>query len=102
MKKLIIAFAVIGTLAACGNNDTTATDEKAKQEAQEKLANPEPMSSGEAQIDITGMTVEARDPYCNMKIGNKVADTATIDGKFYGFCAKTCKEKYLEELAAKQ
>lgn len=101
MKKFIIALAVIGTLVACGNNDTVVVDEKAKQEAQDKLANPEPMS-GDAEIDITGLTVEPRDPYCNMKIGTKVADTATIDGKFYGFCAKTCKEKYLEELAAKQ
>lgn len=101
MKKFIIALAVIGTFVACGNNDTAAVDEKAKQDAQEKLANPEPMSD-DAQIDITGLTVEARDPYCNMKVATKVADTATINGKLYGFCAKSCKEKYLEEVAAKQ
>ena len=38
------------------------------------------------------------DFYCKMDIKKYgVADTAHYKGKLYGFCAKTCKDKFLKE-----
>jgi YHS domain-containing protein len=35
------------------------------------------------------------DPYCKMKVDKYLVDTASIDGKTYGFCSVLCKEEVL-------
>lgn len=92
----IIFFAI--ALAACSNGPSDA--EKAA-EAKQKV-NSAMEASKHTGIDITGLAIEPKDPYCMMPVTAGVSDTATINGKLYGFCAATCKEEYLKELAAQK
>lgn len=34
------------------------------------------------------------DPVCNMSVKDHVKDTASYNGKVYGFCSETCKEEF--------
>lgn len=37
------------------------------------------------------------DPVCKMPVKNNIKDTAFYEGKLYGFCAKGCKEEFLNK-----
>lgn len=37
-----------------------------------------------------------QDPICKMPITESQADTASVNGKLYGFCSKDCKKTFLE------
>lgn len=39
-------------------------------------------------------TENQRDPVCGMKISGSVSDTAQYNGKVYGFCSASCKNKF--------
>jgi len=43
------------------------------------------------------LLVSAIDPVCGMSVQESVADTATYDGKLYGFCSEGCKDDFLLE-----
>jgi YHS domain-containing protein len=50
----------------------------------------------------SGIKVEAAllaqktDPVCDMDVTKEQADTATYNGKLYGFCGTGCKEEFLK------
>ena len=49
----------------------------------------------QAEQNIQGVTVvNEEDPVCKMKVAGAVADTATYQGKLYGFCSTTCKQEF--------
>lgn len=54
-------------------------------------------------IDTTGLKFASKeDPTCGMPIAGGIADTATVDGKLYGFCAKECKDEFLKTASVKK
>ena len=38
----------------------------------------------------------AIDPICKMNLDIHLSDTASFDGKLYGFCSEECKETFLK------
>ncbi|MFN3402630.1 MAG: YHS domain-containing protein [Cytophagaceae bacterium] len=81
MKNLSILFSAAVILFSCGgNNNQTAEQEMGGSNIS---YNSEIFAS-----DI--------DPVCNMSIKNGAADTATVNGKLYGFCNTGCKEEFLK------
>ena len=95
---IAILVATFVILASCNNGP----DDADKAAAAKQRVDSAMEAAKHAGIDITGLAIEPKDPYCEMPVTAGVTDTATINGKLYGFCAATCKEEYLKELAAKK
>lgn len=55
-------------------------------------------SSSGIVIDTAKLAMKI-DPICEMPVTDKPGDTATYQGKLYGFCATGCKEAFLKEPA---
>lgn len=94
MKKFFLATLMVAMLIACKNEQTEQTENK-----QETMQATEE----EKTIDVSKLTFASdKDPICGMPVKSGVADTATVDGKLYGFCAKECKEEFLKQQQAKK
>lgn len=81
MKKMttaILAFAIL--FASCGSSGN------------------QKMGNGKS-IDISPDKLSVKiDPVCQMRIDqHPIADTATYQGKLYGFCSTGCKEAFVAE-----
>ncbi|MBL0310446.1 MAG: YHS domain-containing protein [Bacteroidetes bacterium] len=53
----------------------------------------------EATIDIPVTALATnKDFVCGMKVeAGQIADTATYEGKIYGFCSKECKDEFVKD-----
>lgn len=93
MKTLTI-IASLFILAGC-----THSDKKNEQEdIQLTTLMPPAMKQNNNYLKIdSALLTSFKDPVCNMKIKNRVVDTATYDHKLYGFCGKGCKVDFLKE-----
>ncbi|CAN5408483.1 hypothetical protein BH11BAC2_BH11BAC2_26300 [soil metagenome] len=47
-------------------------------------------------IDLA-LLASDRDLVCGMNIKNAIADTATVDGKLYGFCSEGCRKDFVDQ-----
>lgn len=95
MKKILTLIVCSTILWACNN---AATEEKATVDTSNTSTMAEPAS-----IDTAGLKFSSKeDPICGMPVAGGIADTATVDGKLYGFCAKECKDEFLKTASAKK
>ncbi len=82
MKYVFIVVCALA-LSACSQNnksaETNATAEKPKTET--------------AKVTFAS----DKDFVCGMTVSADAKDTATVDGKLYGFCSSTCKEKFVND-----
>lgn len=105
MKTTTSAIAAICLLmmASCNNAEKKAeVKEETKTEAKEQKED-HAMKPAADSIDISKIQFASKvDPTCGMPITAGISDTAVINGKVYGFCAKECKDEYLKTLSAKK
>jgi YHS domain-containing protein len=47
-------------------------------------------------VDVKTLAADI-DPECKMSLAEGVNDTATVNGKRYGFCSEGCKKSYIAE-----
>jgi YHS domain-containing protein len=96
MKKVFVLCIGLAAIVACNN---AATEEKAsKDTSSHSMPTVEQIG-----IDTTGLKFASKDdPTCGMPITAGISDTATVDGKLYGFCAKECKDEFLKTASAKK
>lgn len=95
MKKILTFIACSTILWACNN---ATTEEKLNADTTKNATITEPVG-----IDTTGLIFAAKDdPICGMPVKGGISDTATVDGKLYGFCAKECKDEFLKTVSAKK
>jgi YHS domain-containing protein len=97
MKKIIILSIAFTGFVACKNKPSEA--DKA---AEAKRKNDSVMQAAKAAtIDISKLNFASKnDTTCGMPISAGVEDTATVNGKLYGFCSKECKESFLKTATA--
>jgi YHS domain-containing protein len=105
MKRAILPLSAICLLlmAACNNAEKKAeVKEQTKTEAKEQTED-HAMKPAADSIDISKIQFASKiDPTCGMPISAGISDTAVINGKVYGFCAKECKDEFLKTLSAKK
>jgi len=90
MRKMILAVAIALILSAC---DTNAV----KDEAVLSPHAPNPNEFTGVNIKVSELATD-KDLYCDMTVADgAIADTATIDGKIYGFCSAMCKEEVVAD-----
>lgn len=95
MKKIFTLIACITIFWSCNN---AVTEEKSNADTTQTSTMTEPTS-----VDTTGLTFASKDdPICGMPIKGGISDTATVDGKLYGFCAKECKDEFLKTASVKK
>lgn len=88
MRKLMLSAVVLLALAACNNKATTTENQTPDTSA------PAPKSEF-VDIKVAQLSTNV-DPGCGMTVEDgSIADTATVDGKLYGFCSKECKADYV-------
>lgn len=89
MKKFLFAAVISVMIAACSNN----------QNQPEQKAVPEKVTmANESGIKLAeGMLASKVDSVCGMEVSNEPGDTATVDGKLYGFCSSGCKDSFIAE-----
>lgn len=89
--KLITAFASLLLLASCTTNP----------KGPEQLPVPPEVTEHETLgINISpDLLASKKDPVCNMPVSGGIADTASYEGKLYGFCATGCKEAFVKKPA---
>ncbi|MFN8300383.1 MAG: hypothetical protein U0T75_14880 [Chitinophagales bacterium] len=86
MRKLLMSAAVLVALTACNNKPAETNTPEASA--------PAPKSEF-VDIKVAQLSTNV-DPGCGMTVEDgSIADTATVDGKLYGFCSKECKADYL-------
>jgi YHS domain-containing protein len=95
MKKILTLALCVSTFIACNN---AATEEKATTDTTNASTMAEPVG-----IDTVGLKFSSKeDPICGMPVAGGIADTATVNGKLYGFCAKECKDEFLKTASVKK
>lgn len=88
MRKLLLSAVVMLALTACNNKSATTETTTAQPGA--PAPKPEFVDIKVAQLSSNV------DPGCGMTVEDgSIADTATVDGKLYGFCSKECKADYV-------
>lgn len=89
MRPILTLFASLLLLSSCFNDPV----------GPEQLPVPPEVMEPEAQsIDISAdMLASKKDPVCNMPVSGGIADTASFEGKLYGFCATGCKEAFVKK-----
>lgn len=86
--KYIASFSILGLMLISCNK------EKSKQDNFEvKHISHEEMKAS-TKLDVA--VVNDLDPICGMKTADHLSDTATYEGKVYGFCSTMCKEEFLK------
>lgn len=87
--RIVAIAAITLALAACG--------QKAENKENTKVEGAKPpMEKAEGiQIDVAKLASKI-DPVCEMDITDGVADTASYEGKLYGFCGTGCKEDFVK------
>ncbi len=96
MKKnyqLLLATSIMIGFLACNS----------KQEPEQKTApalesKAEENKKEEIKIETSSLA-RLDDPVCGMSVKEGVNDTATVDGKLYGFCSTGCKDEFIKEPA---
>lgn len=51
-------------------------------------------------VDLKTLATDI-DPECKMSLKDGVGDTATVNGKLYGFCSEGCKNSFIAENTVK-
>lgn len=94
------ALLLFSAMISCNSNEkepTPAENAKPKEETQMPVKNDEPVNK------FAGISFASnRDTTCGMPLSAGIADTAMVDGKTYGFCAKECKDEFLAQHSAKK
>lgn len=83
MKRILVAAILLLTVWGCNNQPKAPSDHNAME------ARPETK-------DFSGVKFASdKDPACGMPLSAGITDTATVDGKIYGFCSPECKDEFL-------
>ena len=85
MKKIFLsALIVLAGLSSCNQSGP-----------KEETSAPDPMATG---VNMTvAQLASDKDLVCGMPVEDGgIADTASYEGKVYGFCASECKKAFLE------
>lgn len=89
MRRTLTLLSAIALLASCSSEP--------KPEGPEQKPVPPEVMKKESKISIPAeQLASAKDPVCNMSISGGMADTASYEGKLYGFCAEGCKKAFVE------
>ena len=89
--SLMLATGIIFGFLACNN----------KQNPEQKTSPALESKADENKVE--GIKIETAslarpdDPVCGMSVKEGVNDTATVDGKLYGFCSSGCKDEFIKE-----
>lgn len=77
-------------LISCGQKATEGKNTKVEG------AKPPVEKVADGKIDVAILASKI-DPVCEMDVSAGVADTATYQGKVYGFCGTGCKEEFVKK-----
>ncbi len=95
MKKILTLAICFSAFVACNN---ASTEQKVATDTTNASTMAEPVG-----IDTVGLKFSSKeDPICGMPVAGGIADTATVNGKLYGFCAKECKDEFLKTASVKK
>ncbi len=90
MKNLknIFALTLLGlTLFSCNKEQPKQGNFEVKHVSHEEM-------KATQKLDVA--VVNEFDPICGMKTADHLSDTATYNGKTYGFCSTMCKDEFLK------
>jgi len=90
MKNLknIFALTLLGlTLFSCNKEQPKQENFEVKHVSHEEM-------KATQKLDVA--VVNEFDPICGMKTADHLSDTATYNGKTYGFCSTMCKDEFLK------
>jgi YHS domain-containing protein len=89
MKNLLLSTSLLLALVLGSCNQKPAEEKKAE-------ATPAP---AKIELRLADLGTD-KDLYCDMPLEEgAIADTATYEGKVYGFCSKECKAEFLKDPA---
>jgi YHS domain-containing protein len=98
MNKIWIALCCLVLWTAC--KDKNATGKGALPDTFGRTGSTGSQAAvGRLSQAADGTTLEwagDTDPICDMKVNQTAEDTAHYQGKLYGFCSESCKEKFQE------
>ena len=91
LSSILIFAGLAWGISSCNNS------QQPEQKAAPTTQMNEPADEG-IKIDIATLA-STDDLVCGMSVKDGVGDTATYNGKLYGFCSSGCKEDFLKEPA---
>ncbi|MBL7786403.1 MAG: YHS domain-containing protein [Chitinophagales bacterium] len=95
MKKVLFILSTVVLLAmnSCQSNSKSGANIQPVGEAKEMPAESETSTIAVPAEKLAML----KDPICDMDIkADALADTASYQGKLYGFCSKSCKASFVE------
>lgn len=103
MKKCFAIIILSLPFIACNNTENEEVKMKEEQRKSDSIMQAAKHEKEATEINITGLKfAQDTDPVCEMSIKDGVADTATVNGKLYGFCSPVCKEDFVKNAATKK
>jgi len=84
--KQIGFLVIIASMSSC-------TPQK-KEPEQKPIPVPTEVSAVKINVDSSSLS-SVNDTICGMPLSAGIADTATVNGKLYGFCSSGCKDSFL-------
>ena len=98
MRKIILAVNILAALALGACNHSA---EQKKEETTESMAAP---ASETVNVKVSELATD-KDHVCGGAEGmaladGAIADTASYEGKLYGFCSKECKVEFVKNPTA--
>ncbi len=86
LKNSIPFIALALVIASCNQSKP--------QPEQKPIPHQVQVSASTIKVDLKNFA-SPNDTTCGMPLSAGIADTATVDGKLYGFCSSSCKEAFL-------
>ena len=86
LKWNLTIIASIVVIASCNQSKL--------QPEQKPIPHQEQVAASTIKVDLKTFA-SLNDTTCGMPLSAGIADTATVDGKLYGFCSSSCKEAFL-------
>ena len=95
MKKVLFILSTVVLLAmnSCQSNQESGVSIQPVGEAEEM---PAPSDASTIAVPAEKLAT-LKDPICEMDVkADALADTASYQGKLYGFCSKSCRASFVE------
>lgn len=103
MRKYFAIGILTISIIACNNAANEEAKMKEEQKKSDSIMQAAKHEKESSEINTTGLKfAQDTDPVCEMSIKDGVADTATVNGKLYGFCSPVCKEDFVKNAAVKK
>lgn len=104
MKRILIyhflGISLIVLFSCNGNNEQQPQNKTAAEEQKQPVIDTI-IQAAPAKPFANVNFASKRDTICGMPISAGLSDTVILNGKVYGFCAKECKDEFVQQLITK-